>query len=49
MFHDILLREFGKIAPYLWHKGWVWYRQPLIPHLAETRGGELFNKNIAAC
>lgn len=47
MFEVILLREFGKIVSYLRKKGWVWRQQPWHPHLAETRGGELFTKNIA--
>ena len=46
MSQEKILREFGKIAPYVSKKGWVWPRKNLGSHLAVTRGKQLFNKNI---
>ena len=45
VFGIINLREFGKLAMYLWYK-WCQVRENLV---AVTREIRLFNKNVVGC
>ena len=41
-------RELGKLAPYLWYKGCLFFQLRLGEQVAVTKGSRLFNKNTGS-